>query len=349
MAITVTQEPFGVGEKGEKLTLYTISNANGMKASVTNIGADLVKLCVPDREGRIEDVVLGFDKGEEYYSNNGSVFGATVGPSANRIGQASFELDGSQYSLARNDNENNLHSDSKKGFQARVWDAEILTDGIRFTITDPDGNMGFPGNKMLQITYTLDENNGLKLHYHGTSDKNTILNPTNHSYFNLNGHKAGNIEDHMLWLNAGLFTPVAAGAIPTGEILPVKDTPMDFTEEKRIGEEIDADMEQLKLTGGYDHNYVIDGADGSLKHAATVRSEKSGREMRVYTTLPGIQFYAGNFISRQEGKEGFVYDKRYGLCLETQYFPDSIHHSNFPSYVFGPGREYDSETVIQFV
>lgn len=349
MAITVKEQPFGTGGKGEKLTLYSISNGNGIEVFVANVGADLVRLLVPDRSGRVDDVVLGFDKGEEYCSNNGSMFGAIVGPSANRIGQASFEIDGIRYELAKNDHENNLHGDLKKGFHARVWDTEILPDGIRFTVTDTDGNMGFPGNKMLQVTYTLDEENRLKLHYYGTSDKKTILNPTNHSYFNLDGHKAGKIEDHLLWLNAEQFTPVVAGAIPTGEILPVQGTPMDFTEEKRVGRDIDADMEQLKLTGGYDHNYVVCGADGSLKHIATLRSEKSGRQMKVYTTLPGVQFYAGNFIGRQEGKEGFVYDKRYGLCLETQYYPDSIHHSNFPSYIFGPGRIYESETVFQFV
>lgn len=347
MAVTVKTSPFGKGAGGEDIILYTMTNTKGMTASVMNLGAVLVELKVPDREGRTEDVVLGFDSGEKYYTNP-SFFGAVIGPSANRIGGAAFTLDGVRYQLAVNDNENNLHSDYKKGYHVRIWNAEVLEDGVTFSLEDGDGSMGFPGSKKLQVTYTLDEENGLTLRYHGSSDKRTILNPTNHSYFNLEGHGSGNIGGHTLFINADSYTPVVAGAIPTGEIVPVKGTPMDFTKEKTVGEEIDADTEQLRLTGGYDHNWVIVGADGSLRHIATVRAPRSGREMKVYTTLPGVQFYAGNFIDEQTGKGGVVYNKRHGLCLETQYYPDSIHHDNFPSCVFGAGEDYESVTVYRF-
>ncbi|MBR1703589.1 MAG: galactose mutarotase [Lachnospiraceae bacterium] len=347
MSITVETRPFGKTSAGDDIILYNLKNSKGMEAAVINLGAILAMLKVPAPNGEIADVVLGFDNGDAY-NDNGSVFGAVVGPHANRIGGAAFVLDGVEYQLAQNDNANNLHSDYKKGYQNCLWNAEIVKDGVCFSLEDTDGNMGFPGNKKMQITYTLDEENGLTLHYHGSSDKRTLFNPTNHSYFNLEGHGFGKIADHTLWLKADHYTPVVAGAIPTGEIAPVKGTPMDFTTEKPMGKEINADMEQLKLTGGYDHNFVITGADGTLQHIATAKAPVSGRVMKVYTTLPGVQFYAGNFIGEQAGKDGVVYNKRYGFCLETQYYPDSIHHENFPSCVFGEGRDYDSVTVYRF-
>lgn len=347
MAVTVESKLFGKSKSEEDIVLYTLKNEKGMEVSVMNLGAVVVALKVPDVSGKIDDVVLGFDSGEKYYTNP-SFFGAIIGPSANRIGGAAFTLDGVDYQLDVNDNTNNLHSHLTEGYHAQMWGAKVVDGGVCFTLQDADGNLGFPGNKTLQVTYTLDEENGLKLHYHGNSDKRTILNPTNHSYFNLDGHNAGNIEGHSLWMKADTYTPVVAGAIPTGELAPVAGTPMDFTKEKVVGAEIGADMEQLKLTGGYDHNWVIADADGSLQHIATVKAAKSGRVMKVYTTLPGVQFYAGNFIDRQNGKDGAVYDKRHGLCLETQFFPDSIHHDNFPSCVFGAGEEYDSVTVYRF-
>ncbi len=335
------------GVDGQEATLYTLENSKGMKAEVTNYGANLVNLFVPDKNGVVEDVVLGFDS-VKGYMKNGSFFGATIGPSANRIGGAKFTIDGVEYHVDVNDGPNNLHSHMQDGYHKMLWDVEEGENSVTFTVRDTDGYMGFPGNKELSLTYTLDEENGLTLHYHAKSDKNTVMNPTNHSYFNLDGHKSGNIEDHIMMINASCYTPVVPGAIPTGEIATVKGTPMDFTSEKVVGKEIRENMEQLLLTQGYDHNWVVDGWDGSLKHIATTIGPKSGRKMHTYSTLPGVQFYAGNCIGDEPGKDGAFYTKRSGLCLETQYYPNSINTPNFPSCVFGGDKEYDSVTVYRF-
>ena len=347
--MAVTKSVFGKSPEGKEISLYTLSNSKGMKAEVTDLGAILVRLLVPDATGRVEDLVLGFDDGGSYYGND-SFFGTVIGPCANRTGGAEYTLDGVTYQLDKNDGANNLHTHKQLGFHKRLWDAETGEDRVTFSLEDADGHLGFPGNKKVSVTYSLSEENELILHYHAVSDKKTIINLTNHSYFNLDGHGAGSIEDHEVWLGASHFTPVAAGAIPTGEIRAVAGTPMDFTQPKKIGRDIRENYEQLLLTGGYDHNFVIDGWDGTLRHIATVKAPKSGRVMKAYTTLPGVQFYAGNFIDVQPGKEGVTYGNRCGFALETQYFPDSIHHENFPSYVFGGenGREYDSVTVYKF-
>lgn len=343
--MALKKRSFGV--EGQEATLYTLENSKGMRAEVTDYGAILVNLFVPDVNGNVEDVVLGYDDVSGYMVN-GSFFGATIGPSANRIGGARFTIDGVEYHVDANDGENNLHSHMEKGYHKKLWKAEEGENSITFTVCDTDGNMGFPGNKELSLTYTLDEENGLTLHYHGKSDRNTILNPTNHTYFNLDGHKAGNIEGHTMMLQASCYTPVVSGAIPTGEIAQVKGTPMDFTEPKQIGREIGADMEQLILTKGYDHNWVIDDWNGELKHIATTIGPVSGRRMLTYTTLPGVQFYAGNCISPEAGKDNAAYAQRSGFCLETQYFPNSVNTPNFPSSVFGGEKEYDSVTVYRF-
>lgn len=345
--MAIEKRSFGTDKEGREVSLYTLENQNGMKAEVTDLGAILVNLYVPDKSGKLEDVVLGFDSAEGYLKN-GSFFGATVGPSANRIAGASFTIDGTSYQLDVNDGPNNLHSHMENGYHKQLWDAKTGDSSVTFTLTDTDGNMGFPGNKLMQVTYSLDEENGLTIHYHGTSDKKTVLNPTNHTYFNLNGHKAGNIEGHVLQLLASHYTPVVAGAIPTGEIAPVAGTVMDFTEPKPVGKEIRADFEQLLLTQGYDHNWVVDGWDGQLRKIAVLTAPESGRRMVTYSTLPGVQFYAGNCISPEPGKDGAFYEKRSGMCLETQYYPDSIHQPNFPSCVFGAGKDYDSTTVYRF-
>lgn len=346
--MAVTKSLFGKSPEGKEISLYTLSNSKGMKAAVTDLGATLVRVLVPDATGKVDDLVLGFDNGDSYYGND-SFFGTVIGPCANRTGGAEYTLDGVTYQLDKNDGANNLHTHKQLGFHKRLWDAEIGENSVTFSLEDEDGHLGFPGNKKVSVTYSLSEENELTLHYHASSDKKTIINLTNHSYFNLDGHGAGSIEEHELWLGASHFTPVAAGSIPTGEIRAVAGTPMDFTQPKKIGRDIEADFEQLKLTGGYDHNFCIDDWDGSLKHIATAKGPKSGRVMKVYTTLPGVQFYAGNFIAPEEGKAGAVYDNRTGFALETQYYPDTIHHENFPSYIFGgENGDYDSVTVYKF-
>lgn len=334
--------------KGE-VKLYTISNSNGMKVTVSSLGAALVKLVVPDRDGKEADVVLGFDRAEDYLRNP-SFFGVVIGPNANRIGNARYAIDGVTYQLDVNDGVNNLHSHMDEGYHKQVWVSTITENGVVFELSDKNGSMGFPGNKHISVTYRLEEDNSLHLLYHGTSDKKTILNLTNHTYFNLNGHDSGKIEDHELWLGAARYTPADSGSIPTGEIAPVADTPMDFTAAKKVGRDIGADFEQLKFAGGYDHNWVIDNwkNDGELRHFATVKASESGRVMKAYTTLPGVQFYAGNFIDQQTGKAGVTYGPRAGMCLETQYFPDSVNKPEFPSCIFGEGKEYSSETIYKF-
>ena len=344
----VVKEKLGTARNGKEVYAFTISNANGMQAKIINFGAILVSRLVPDKDGKPEDVVLGYDSLEEYYGN-GSFFGATIGPSANRIGGASFEINGKAYQIDVNDGPNNLHSHMENGYHKQVWDAVEGDNSVTLTLEGKDGEMGFPGNKKITMVYSLSEDNALKLAYHVSADADTIVNLTNHTYFNLAGQKAGKIEDHLLQLHAGNYTPVVPGAIPTGEIQPVAGTPMDFTKMKPIGQDINADFEQLKLTLGYDHNFVIDGADGSLKEIAVAEDPKSGRKMKVFTTLPGVQFYAGNCIGEDTGKDNTPYGPRKGFCLETQYYPDNIHHPNFPQSVFGPGRDYESVTVYQFL
>ncbi|MCM1123235.1 MAG: galactose mutarotase [Eubacterium sp.] len=344
----VEKEKFGATKDGKDIYAYTMSNANGMRAKIINFGANLVSLLVPDQDGKLEDVVLGYDTLEGYYGN-GSFFGATIGPSANRIAGASFEIDGKSYQVDVNDGVNNLHSHMENGYHKQLWDAEEGDNSVTLTLEGKDGEMGFPGNKKISMTFSLSEDNALKLSYHATSDANTIINLTNHTYFNLSGHKAGKIEDHLLKLNASCYTPGDSGSIPTGKIVPVEGTPMDFTQRKPIGQDIHADCEQIKFGQGYDHNFVIDDADGTLREIAEVEDPKSGRKMKVFTTLPGVQFYAGNCINEEIGKENTPYGPRMGFCLETQYFPDNIHHSNFAQAVFGPDRDYDSVTIYQFM
>lgn len=344
--MSVRKELFGQTKDGTEIYKYWLENSNGMKAGIINYGAILVNLIVPDKNGKEDDVVLGFDTLEPYFDNS-CFFGATVGPNANRIKGAAFVLNGQKYQLDANDGENNLHSHYDLGYHKRVWGVEEGDAQLILSLEDTDGNMGFPGNKKVQVTYSITKDNELRIHYEVSSDKDTIINMTNHSYFNLAGHKE-KIYDHILELKASAYTPVVPGAIPTGEIAPVAGTPFDFTKAKKIGAEINADNEQLKITGGYDHNWVLDNADGSLREFATVKEPVTGRCMKAYTDLPGVQFYAGNFITGQRGKDNAVYGERSGMCLETQYFPDTANRDNFPSAVYGPDRKYVSTTVYKF-
>lgn len=344
----VRKELFGKTKSGEEIYRYWLENSRGMKAGIINYGAILVNLMVPDKDGKVEDVVLGYDTLEPYFEN-GCFFGAVIGPNANRIGGASFTLEGQTYQLAENDGKNNLHSHKELGYHKRVWKVSEGENSITLFLEDEDGSMGFPANKKVRVTYTITEENEIELQYEAESDKNTIINMTNHTYFNLAGHNKGQIYDHMLELKAAAYTPALPGSIPTGEIAPVAGTPFDFTQGKRIGEEIEAEDEQLKLAGGYDHNWVIDGFDGTLREFAVVTEPVTGRCMKAYTDLPGVQFYAGNFITEQAGKGNARYDKRCGLCLETQYFPDTANKPEFPSAVFGPEKKYQSRTIYKFI
>ena len=330
--MAITKELFGKTRDGKEVYSYTITNKNNMSITVMTFGAILKNVMVPDKKGKVDDVVLGYDKLWMYFKN-GSCFGSTIGPIANRTEKGKFTIGKNEYQIPVNDRKvNNLHTDLVNGFHKRVWDADVDSDSsVTFTIEDP-ATLGFPGNKKLSVTYTITDDNELKLHYVGSSDENTILNPTNHSYFNLDGFKSGSIVDEFIQIEAS-----------------VKGTPMDLTSKVRVGDHIDDDFEQLNFAGGYDHNFCVRGYDGSLRKVATVWAAKSSRIMEVYSDLPGVQFYAGNFIKEgQIGKEGAVFNKRYGLCLETQYYPDAIHHSNFQSPVFGPDRKLDSVTVYAF-
>ena len=344
----VQKRSFGQTKDGKEVFLFSFENKNGVKAEVTNFGANLVNLFVPDKNGKVEDVVLGFED-VSGYEVNPSFFGAVIAPSANRIAGATFELNGEIYSLKKNNGENNLHSDEELGSHKKVWEATELEDGVCFVLKNTDGELGFPGNKKFKVTYSLDEENGLKIQYEATSDKDTIINPTNHSYFNLKGHKEGNIEDHKITLLASNYTPADPTSIPYGDIVTVEGTPMDLRKEIVIGDKIDTDFDQLNFAVGFDHNWVTDDCTGQVRKIATVKAPDDMRVMEVYTDLPGVQFYAGNFIDNQKGKDNAEYGKRSGLCLETQCYPDSIHKPNFPSVVYGPGKDYKSTTIYKFV
>lgn len=342
----VTKSSFGTTKDKKEVFAYEISNGKGMKATVLTYGAILQKLLVPDADGNVKDVVLGFDTLKPYFKNR-SFFGATIGPNANRIANASFTLNGKKYDLKVNDGKNNLHSDEKLGYHKQVWDAEESDNSVTFSLTD-DASMGFPGKKEVRVTYEVTEDNELKISYDVTADTETIVNMTNHSYFNLLGHDAGTVTDHVLTLNASRYTPVVKGAIPTGELAAVKDTVFDFTSPQRVGEHINDKIEQLKLVKGYDHNWVLDNWDGTLKKAAEVTAPGTTLKMEVYTDLPGIQFYAGNCITPEPGKADAFYEKRSALCLETQFFPDTANEPDFPQAVFGPKKPYRSTTIYKF-
>lgn len=343
----ITKKAFGTTKDNKDISCYTLKNANGMSTTVTDYGAIIVSLVVPDKDGNMRDVVLGYDTAEPYFGNS-EFFGAIVGRSANRIKDGSFEIDGVKYQLPINENTNNLHSDMENGFHKKLWTAapDEARNAITFSFTSPDGENGFPGTLNMHVTYTLTDDNALSIHYEGVSDKKTIINCVNHTYFNLAGHASGKILDHFIKIDASNYTPVKADSIPTGEIAPVKGTPFDFTDFHKIGERIENDNEQLHFTGGYDHNYVLDKPNGVV---TTVEERTAGIRMEVITDLPGIQFYAGNFVRDGiQGKDGAVYGKRSGLCLETQYFPDSVNQEAFKSPVFGAGEKYDTTTTYKF-
>jgi len=347
----VKKEIFGNMPDGRQVDLYTLTNAYGVRARIMTYGAIVVSLEVPDRNGKMGDVVLGFDTLEEYLKGH-PYFGAIVGRYGNRIGKGRFTLNGVEYKLATNNGENHLHG-GIKGFDKVVWDAEPVKQadavGVKLSYLSKDGEEGYPGNLTCIVGYTLNNSDEFNIWYEALTDKPTPVNLTHHSYFNLAGAGSGDILGHELMLKADRFTPVDAGLIPTGAKASVKGTPMDFLKPTAIGARINQDDEQLKFGLGYDHNFVLNKTDASLTLAAQVYEPTTGRVMDVHTTEPGIQFYSGNFLDGSNvGKGGKVYEHRTGFCLETQHFPDSPNKPQFPSVILNPGEKYTHVTLHKF-
>jgi aldose 1-epimerase len=347
----ITSQPFGQMPDGRPVSLFTLAAEGGIRVTITNYGGAIVSLLAPDRAGTPADVVLGYDKLESYLKGRAH-FGSLCGRFANRIARARFTLDGAGYVLPANDGVNHLHGGGH-GFDKQLWDAEIVhgetEPALKLSRLSLDGEQGYPGNLHVEVTYSLHETNALRIQYRATCDRPTPINLTNHSYFNLAGHNAGEIGGHELQLFASRFTPVDETLIPTGEFAEVEGTPLDFRKPTRIGERIEADDEQIRRAHGYDQNYVLEPAKGKPILAATVYEPRSGRVLEVLTTEPGVQFYSGNFLNGTEvGKGGAVYQRRNGFCLETQHFPDSPNQPQFPSCILRPVAVYESTTVYRF-
>jgi aldose 1-epimerase len=346
---------FGKTRDGRETHVYTLRNASGLSVDISDFGGTVVRLLAPDRHGQTADVVLGFDTVEGYARPTGPFFGATIGRVGNRIAGGQFTLEGKTYRLVTNNTPGglpcHLHGGTV-GFDKVLWKADAPTSGtdsaLRLTYRSAEGEEGYPGNLDAAVTFTVTADNALRIDYVATTDQTTLVNLTNHSYFNLAGEGNRSVLGHVLTLNAARYTPVNAGLIPTGEIASVADTPLDFRAPHTIGERIDRPNEQLRFAAGYDHNFVLDGAAGKLALAATVLEPQSGRELEVLTTEPGVQFYSGNFLDGSAGKNGHTYPRRSGFCLETQHFPDSPNHPSFPSIVLRPGETYRSTTVYRF-
>lgn len=337
---------FGKVKSGEETYLYTFENGNGMKMAVTDYGAGLVSVIVKDKDGTERDVVLGYDSAAGYEADDGLFLGAIVGRNANRIGGASLKINGKEYPLAKNNNNNNLHS-GPDFFMKRMWRVDkLMEDGIKLSLFSPHMDQGYPGNVTIFVTYTLTEENEVLIDYEAVSDVDTILNMTNHSYFNMDGQEAGSILEQKVWINADAYTEADEYLIPTGRILKVEGTPMDFRTTKKVGQDIESDCQAIRNGQGYDHNYVLSG-DGYRK-AAEMISEKSGIKMSVYTDCPGMQFYTANFVNGEIGKGGTAYQRRGAACFESQYFPDAVHHYNFESPIFGVGETYRTKTGYRF-
>ena len=350
MEKSIPKQVFGKTPDGHEVDIYTLTNSKGAEARIMTYGGIVVSLKMPDKNGKLGDVVLGYDDLDGYTKNNSPFFGALVGRYGNRIAKGRFSLEGHEYKLATNNGENHLHG-GIKGFDKVMWKGQESNskDGPMLTLTylSKDGEEGYPGNLSVTVIYTLTNSNELKIEYTATTDKTTVVNLTNHSYFNLAG--TGKILDHQMMINADKFTPVDAGLIPTGELKPVKGTPMDFTKPTAIGARIDHRDEQLIRGNGYDHNWIIKHGAGKLDLAASVYESTSGRVLEVWTSEPGVQFYTGNFLDGSiTGKGGQVYQQRSGFCLETQHFPDSPNKPSFPSTTLKPGQKYSTTTIYKF-
>ncbi|HRJ10201.1 MAG TPA: aldose epimerase family protein [Prosthecobacter sp.] len=346
ISAAITSEVWGKTAAGEEVRLFTLKNSTGMEARITNYGGIIVSLTAPDREGRFADVVLGFDTLEPYLGKHPH-FGCITGRYANRIGGASFVIDGVEYQVTANSGKNHIHG-GPQGFDKKVWKAAVdeAKNALVLTHTSPDGDEGFPGTLECSVTYSLGADNALRIEYRATTDKPTVVNLTNHSYFNLGGEGSGDILGHEMRISAESFTPTDDSLITTGEIASVIGTPLDFTQPRKIGERIEADFKPLIQGRGYDHNYVLKGS--GLRPAARVREPGGGRVMEVLTTDPGVQLYTANHLKGVPGKKGHVYAARHGFCLETQKFPDSPNKPQFPSAVLRPGQIYEHITIFKF-
>ncbi len=346
----VTQKPFGTLKNGQNVTLYTLTNSRGARMEVLNYGGIVRSLRVRDSRGRFDDVVLGFDTVGEYVKSS-PYFGCITGRYANRIAKGRFSLDGKTYKLATNNGPNHLHG-GVEGFDKRIWSVRPLAtnngSALELRLTSPDGDQGFPGNLAMRVVYTLNNQNQFRVDYSATTDKPTLCNLTQHSYFNLAGGRAKSILEHRIQINANRYTPIDATSIPFGNLAPVAGTPFDFRRARTVGARIGANNLQLKNGAGYDHNFVLNGLNGVLKRAARLEDPISGRVMTVFTTEPGLQFYSGNFLDGFKGKGGRVYARRSGLALEAQKFPDSPNRPNFPSSVLRPGQSYRQTTIYAF-
>lgn len=340
---------YGMTVKGDSVKKYTLTNKNGMTVEVINLGGIITSLTAPDKNGKYEDVVLGFTNPEDYLENP-YFYGALIGRFGNRIANGKFRLNGIEYNVNKNDGQNSLHG-GKDGFHTKFWNIEPLKDSqfptLKLTYTSPDGEEGFPGNLKATIYYTLTGDNALEISYEAETDKTTVVNLTQHSYFNLSGDFSKPITDHELQINADQFLPVNETLIPTGELKSVKNSPFDFTVSKPIGKSIDEENDQLKLGKGYDHHWILNGS--GLRTIATVYHPSTGRLMEVQSTEPGVQFYSGNFLDGKfETKTGGKNEARTGFCLETQHFPDSPNQPDFPSTVLKPGQKYETKTIYKF-
>jgi aldose 1-epimerase len=349
---SIQEQPFGITTEGDSVKQFTFSNSNGMEVKIINYGGIITQLKVPDKNGAIEDVVLGFDKLDDYLKGS-PYFGAIVGRYGNRIAKGRFTLDGVEYTLAVNNGENHLHG-GLKGFDKVVWDAEVFENengaGLKLHYLSKDMEEGYPGNLNVEVVYTLNEANEIQIDYNAKSDKSTVVNITQHSYFNLTGNAQRNILGHEVMIHSDKILPVDAGLIPTGKFLQVEGTPFDFNELTKVGERINEENEQLKLGGGYDHCWVLNkNHEDELEWVVRVVEPTSGRVFELATTEPAVQFYSGNFLDGSlTGKYGVTYEQRYGLCFEPEHFPDSPNQPNFPSVVLNPGDEYKTMTIWRF-
>ena len=347
---------FGKTKAGESTEIHTLKNKNGLIAKVATYGATLVELHIPDKAGSFVDVLNGFDDVSGYEGDDNQYFGCTTGRVCNRIAKGKFSLDGTEYTLATNNDPNHLHGGGDKALSKQVWKVaprEKDAQAVTFTLTSPDGEEGYPGNLSIKVTYTLSDDNELRIDYEATTDKATPVNLTNHAYFNLGGAGSGAVLDHELTLNADNYTPTDDTLIPTGKIEPVEGTPLDFRKAHTIGDRVPdkgaTKTDECKTAPkGYDHNFVLNGKVGEQRLAGRLKDPKSGRVMEIYTDQPGIQFYSGNFLKGQTGKGGKTYPFRGAVCLETQHYPDSVNHDNFPNTILKPGETYKTSTVHKF-